>query len=384
MNTYNENSYTDLIYRFMDGDISSVEQNVLFGALAKDSDLQMEFQQAVTIIKGFNADKVVLAPPPSLTNNLFVSAGFNPPMPLNTVAPVGVISRLKKLTTPVISAATGALVTIAIFLGINSNNNGIIQNVSNQGNITMADSKVSVPASAIPVVRTSESKKIRHSSNNSLTLVNENQEVGFNYSRVFSTGEISSNFSTLNYCKNNSQNSTLFNNEELSSFSMPDFNYMNLEVEIKGMTGLAFLPSRTIQPEPWAIMNNIGVGIKYKFNENNRVGIVVGKESLQMYSLNKSGESLNYQYEPNLVWAGACYRYTGNEIYGAVSPYCELTGAYSKFGPVGKTAIGLEYNPENIISMSLGVEGTALAYKFLGDIKTTEKISLVYNIGIHF
>ncbi|MFH1049776.1 MAG: hypothetical protein V1779_02470 [bacterium] len=385
MNAYNENSYTDLVYRFMDGETSSVEQNVLFNALAKDSELQFEFQQAVSILKGFNADKVVLTPPAKLTNSLFVSAGFNPPMPMAAAATAGFVSKFKHLTTPLLSAAVGAFVTAFVFFAVNTGNNDNIQNNLASSSVTKTNEIAEVPASVIPVVKTSESKNITEMKTNIVADENQNVVVHEPYSRIFSSAETMYNISPdVRFNQPNNDYAVLYQNEDVGTFSLPEFNIMNLELEVRGMTGLAFLPSRTIEPEPFSIMNNIGAAIKYKFNKNHSAGIVAGKESLQMYSFKQTGDNYNFRHEPSLAWVGACYRYTGDEFYGMVSPYCEVTSAYSKFGPIGKAAIGIAYNPENIISMSLGLEGTALAYKFLGDLKSTEKISLVYNIGIHF
>jgi hypothetical protein len=159
---------------------------------------------------------------------------------------------------------------------------------------------------------------------------------------------------------------------------------MNLELEVRGMTGLAFFPTRNIEPEPFSIMNNIGAAVKYKFNDNHSAGLVIGNESLQMYTYSLQGEEYKFNHEPNLFWAGASYRYTGDEFYGSFSPYGEVIAAGSKYGPVGKVALGISYNPENIFSMSLGLEGTSLIYTFIGDTKHTEKLSVVYNIGFHF
>ena len=385
MNAFNDNSYAELIYRFMDGETSGVEQKVLFDALAKDSDLQFEFQQAVSITKGFNADKVVLNPPASLTNSLFLSAGFNPPMPIAASTTASFVSRLKHLTMPVLSAAVGALVTAIVFFSLNINNSGIQQNKNSLASVNKETVKTSNQATAIPVVKSFENKQSKAS--HSMPIENENNitENNEQYSRIFSSAETNYNSTEVVSIKQRKNDyAVLYQSSNEGSLSLPEFNIMNLELEIRGMTGLAFLPGRTIEPEPFSIMNNIGAAVKYKFNEKHSAGFIIGRESLQMYSFKQSGENYNYQHEPNLAWLGACYRYTGDEIYGTVSPYCELTGAYSKFGPVGKTAFGIVYNPENIISMSLGIEGTALMYKFLGDVKTTEKVSLVYNIGLHF
>ena len=95
-------------------------------------------------------------------------------------------------------------------------------------------------------------------------------------------------------------------------------------------------------------------------------------------------ENFNLTSEPNLTWIGANYRYTGNEIYGSIYPYVELIAAGTKFGPMGKAIIGINYNPENFFSMSLGLEGSSLMYRFMNKTKTTEKVSIIYNFGFHF
>lgn len=384
MNTLNENSYSDLIYRFMDGDADGVQQKVLFDALAKDSELQMEFQQAVTVLKGFSADKTILAPPARLTNLVFQSAGFTAPMGSFINTSGRFVSKIKHFAMPVFSAAVGALVTALVFF----NYYGVNNNIQNNSTFaTKANQVIQQQKPEIPVVSSFE--KVHRSTvpatNESVNNLTESVSKEISEANIFPSQDLAS-YSEQIPVSLSSQPDRIpisFEKSVVSLFN-PEVSSLNFVIEVRGMTGLAFFPNRIIEPEPFSVMNNVGAAVKYKFNAHHSAGLMVGNESLQMYSYSKTGDNYNFNHEPNLFWAGASYRYTGGELYGSFRPYGEVIAAGSKFGPIGKATLGISYNPENIFSMSIGLEGTGLAYKFLGETKFTEKLSVVYNIGLHF
>lgn len=389
MNALNQNPYSELIYRFMDGNTNGVQQKILFDALSDNQELQNEFQQAVEIAKGFQMDKSVLTPSAQLTKSVFQTAGFSLPMqfanPSNTVKKLP--SKLKTFAIPAISAFIGALLTTSLFFAIyNPFNNSQIEN-----KIQIANSQIPAQKMEIPIIKSEENQNIfPHNVNLSnihkkeaINSLNTKSKVNdFSQNIVFANSVYTKH--RINLLHNNYSKINFQKNTELLNTQLPEVNLLNLSIELKGITGLAFFPQRTIQPEAFSLTNNIAIGLMYQFDKHNSAGISLGKESLQMYSFNQIGNEYNFNLEPNLTWAGANYRYTGNEIYGSIYPFGELIAAGTKFGPMGKAIIGINYNPENFLSMSLGLEGTSLMYRFMNKIKTTEKISLVYNFGFHF
>ncbi|MFC2129812.1 hypothetical protein ACFLSQ_00100 [Bacteroidota bacterium] len=388
MNTLNETPYSEMIYRFMDGETNSVQQKVLFDALASDAELQNEFQQAVSIAKGFNADKMVLIPPARLTNTLFQGAGFSAPMQFSLSGAAGLASKFKNFARPLISASVGALITALVFFTVY--NPFDTANISS--NSTNLSTVQTVNGNIPPVVTYSDNKTTTINENKGIAksivpiVSEEDNDITIKDDISIEEAQIISNENNEPVTIAYNDNTGFDNNIENVSFEpdVPEVDMMNIKVEVRGMTGLAFFPNRTIEPEPFSIMNNIGIGLKYKFNDNHSAGLVLGRESLQMYSYNPTGGEFKFNHEPNLFWAGASYRFTGDEIYGSFRPYGEVVAAGTKYGPLGKASLGISYNPENIFSMSVGLEGTTLMYWFQKATKHTEKLSVVYNIGIHF
>jgi len=183
MEAINNKQYSDLIYRFMDGDTDSVQQTVLFNQLSKDAELQNEFQQAVAVAKGFNIDKPVLSPPAHLTNNLFMNAGFTAPIAGVSKYGTGFLSIMKKMSIPLMYAAAGALITVLVFLGLNNNQDIMLNNSM----ITSSGEYIAMePAPTVPVIKSEETlivKKESNTSKNNIFLMGNN-----NSNKAFADG----------------------------------------------------------------------------------------------------------------------------------------------------------------------------------------------------
>jgi hypothetical protein len=295
------------------------------------------------------------------------------------------LRKFKHIAIPVSSALVGALISAFVFFGFYAQDNSdsfssLTEPINNSAITTNNSQNANVFANNIienknPLVNTK--RNIAIASKDEF-----NQNNIENISAHISETTLSNTKNEISLMNENNVFSTL--NEQPFSASIKDPGLLNLSLEVKGNTNLAFLPGRDIAPEKFNIANNIAVGLLYELTDNHSAGLYLGRESLQMYTYSQVGDEYIFNLEPNLFWAGACYKYTGGEIYGSIHPFGELILAGSKFGPVGKTSLGLTYNPENFISMSLGLEGSSLMYKFLGEYKTTEKVSLIYNVGIHF
>lgn len=69
-------SANDLIYLFLDGQASDIEKTTLFAALASDSNLQLEFQEAIQCKNAINEETQEMAPSVMLTNSIFETIGI--------------------------------------------------------------------------------------------------------------------------------------------------------------------------------------------------------------------------------------------------------------------------------------------------------------------
>lgn len=69
-------SPSELIDVFLDGEHSGTERAVLFTALGSNTDLQIEFEEALRIRTAALTDAALTVPPPDLTSSLMARAGF--------------------------------------------------------------------------------------------------------------------------------------------------------------------------------------------------------------------------------------------------------------------------------------------------------------------
>jgi hypothetical protein len=136
----NENSYTDLIHLFIDGEATEVERNTLFNALKDSPALQEELSSAMELKKAFAADIMNLQPPSYLESQIAERAGIlvaasaaaaNAPVVVNAVsnavsnvAPVATGLLSKGVITMIVGASVGILSTVGI-IKLTSNDNNV-------------------------------------------------------------------------------------------------------------------------------------------------------------------------------------------------------------------------------------------------------------------
>ena len=70
------NSMSELVYLFVDGETTSSQEEILFNTLAGNPGLQQELQEAILIRSTLEQDCSALAVPPETTAAIFQKAGF--------------------------------------------------------------------------------------------------------------------------------------------------------------------------------------------------------------------------------------------------------------------------------------------------------------------
>jgi len=132
------NSYSDLIHLFIDGEATETERNTLFNALKDSPELQDEFHSAMELKKAFTTDIMNLQPPSYLESQIAERAGIivaasaaaaNAPVVVNAVsnavsnmAPVATGILSKGVITMIVGTSVGILSTIGV-IKLTSNNN---------------------------------------------------------------------------------------------------------------------------------------------------------------------------------------------------------------------------------------------------------------------
>lgn len=507
MKTFNEDSVSDLIYLFIDGEADLSQQQTLFASLASDSELQTEFQQALDINHGFAADKATLYPPAELTKSVFLSAGFNPPSIPSPVGAesaatsiiaqktIGFVSFFQKYAAQLLTAVGSSLVTAGVIQfavipgvientknetiklieskytgqelsGIVSNPSSVDQALSQANSSIWAKQNEKANVSQKPTVIykykyitpgyiarkdyiAGKNEKIKKTNNDDVKYSNHNgnEEVNdghiSNNNHIINNNHISNNNynndTDVNNIKDNkkidSENSNsdnvnlnlvysdesknISNSEQTKEKKLTKSSYRVSNKEFSSQPASAmpsFIPSNynyhysdmTSGDKTWSLelggisnfalmqidnssasksfLNNCRFTVRKVLDKNHSVSIQIGSEEFQMYAVNWSNGKPVFQPEPTMFWYGAGYRYTFDEIsfLGSIKPFSELVAGGSRYGFMSKCVLGLTYNPENFLSISLGVEGMLQTYMLQNNLNSAGKLGITYQIGIHF
>jgi hypothetical protein len=439
MKLNNENSVSDLIYLFVDRETDSTQQKALFEALADNPELQSEFQQAIEIHHGFAADKESVYPSSELTKSVFSAAGFSNPMPGSTTSgagkgtaaatgskPIGFVGFFSKHLPQILTTAAGVAITTGLFLGVinpMTYNDNYNEDKTNQTNINNNTNETSVTNSNLPPTMSSEElpannirtiplqtkyviryvkdtveKIVLAKNEDKLTnqttteILPEKENQNLTNHDINSVTRTQSDllrinpFESFKYNNFAHLNSGIFAPSLAIPSDLGSDNNLNLSLEYSNISGLTYFPNRTIDNPGSKNFNNYTFAISYHFDKNNSVSIHCGKEELQMYKLSWDNGDPVFTKQNDIFWGGGGIRHIMNYLdwFGPIKPYGEIILGGSQYGFLGKSIIGLNYHPENMLSFSIGFEATGQTYTLQKKIYLTGKGGMVYSLGIHF
>lgn len=427
--TENEIYYQNLIYLYLDGEASDAEQKVLFDQMANNSVLQEEFSKAMEFNKAMAEDREFLAPSLELTKKVFDKAGFisNSELIQYPHVGAGIIRKLIYSSRNILQTIGSGLVAASIlFTGYN-----IIEKFDKSQIITASNQKIegkqvnsnadantsfaNVQNNSIPMVSSFETQttnvkntvaKNRHSKNTFFK--NNNNSANANAQTQNSLNTVDSQLAEATNPAPDEMSKLVENNLQyeapylLNQSQIPSINLgnnreypfatnwinnetsqdLNLSFRLNGITGLAYYPSRDIENSGEAI-NNFSFNVSYHFDEHQSLGLNVGREALQLYDVTHEGKVFKFERQPNILWAGVNFRYTFGELFELlpISPYTELAIGGTKYGPIGKLSLGINYSISNSIQFGFGYEFTSLAYTEFSTYKITNKSGLIYNLS---
>src|SRR3989339_222561 len=391
MEIIQNNSLSDLIYLFLDGEADSTQQDLLFKNLADNPELQSEFQDAVTLNKSLSADSKNLVPSNELTHNLFVKAGFESGAAGSGVTGIvsettrntvlsGIIGKIKSSIIPasIGSVITAALLTTGMYLlDIDFHSDG--RAAVNQGGTQRQ--AVTQNENTIPVVKSESVHGVDKS--NQLSNVIRRRAVPVFSENIQTTPE--NNVETVT-------ENTLETTENIPVIFIPDIQPSDL-VQMNDKPELSYRNNDFIHlnTPPSVGFGDLSIPTKLnvlrKLNDNNYIGFSGGNEILRMYEVVEDSNGINFLNQPNMAWGGIIYRGLSDkiEILGNLQLIFDCAVGFSKLGYLVKPVAGLYYNPENSFTLGLGIEGTGLLfYNTRSDTKGTGKIALVYSFGYNF
>jgi hypothetical protein len=413
-------SYSRLIHDYLDGQLDAAEEDDLFSALARNSELRVEFNQQMRLGVAAQADMGSIAPPMASTNMIFSSLGFSIPSADYVDASAGTGAALagfwlaaRKYGAIIAAAVISAAITSMLFMFYNNsteksgNNNfasarnshvpvvSSFQSDNSTGNIGQADSRSGNTQKAIVAAKNNTREDNYSGINNesaSLAAQNDNNEAPaeLTYNNTFKTG-LANETSLFNLSGRNGFNSFapagayVLLSPEMLNTNGANTNFM---VQYRGFAGRSF-PEPVIAGQGLGLTNNVAIALVYKFDKHHAAGLEFGKENLtQEYSKVVDNFTEIINKNPSLLWYGAFYRFSLPElgIGDIIVPYAQLMAGGTIIGPLGKLQAGFQIMPNSLVTMNIGYEGTGLVYPYpyRNQWLTSYKHGITAGVGINF
>jgi len=424
---------SDLLYLFLDGHAGAAEKDALFRAMANDSELQAEFEDAITIRSAIHHERENTVPPSDVTAALFAKAGIAVPVIGASIGTTSVQSGAflsglfgKIVSTFIPVAAVGITSVAAFVLWNNAESNEriltdkkpiavsenfskgtgeellrrierleqeqrasfVAQNelIRKQTDNTAQARSVYVPyvPKGFALVAEDEleylKRKIAASDNSSVQLPvlannaphNESMDIAHDITNsTIQANTFSDDFSP-------SLPSFANNNEMLNSTKEAQDKF---SFNIRTINGIKQYPNRDVNT-PDILFNNLAITSLYDLTENHSVGFDLGQETFPIYEVN---ETNNLEQRYSLLWGGAAYRYRMDRIEGlfGIQPFVQMVAGGTKYGPITRSIVGITWQPHNNFSFSFGMEGTVMMYSYRNVWYGAQKLGLSYGVNIH-
>lgn len=434
MNNSQHYTPSELIYLFLDGESDGVQQSTLFAALAHDAELQSEFQEAVLVGRTLDRVRNDVHPPQDFTEQVFTAAGFTPP--LFQPAPIPVAGKwsaslhtiIRRVGIPVASAFIGAL-TMFLLMNTGRNNDIVtpVRPVAESTNIQHTHTNSSNPVVSTPTHRADDGAANTFVSAGSRQA---DKRSSAKSSRIASGIHSSArDRASASVASDGGAGTQSTADNPVVTLSLPDPEPQQLVVDapvplvdqvtpqtpaqqldppaayadmqpiyrwdrggnagspgvsmfVRGIESISSFPDRKNNIEASGSTSNVGFGCLYHYSRNQAVGMEVTRELLPIHSLGEGDAELNSV----LLWIGGLWQIQTDfpGLRSDIQPFLRLGLGGTAYGPSGKALLGIMYTAEQRLSISLGVETTALVAWRNGVVGSTEKIAFSYGLSFHF
>ncbi len=404
MNESNFQSPSELLQLFLDGELETGQETVLFSELASSEELRSEMRDFLLIRNKIKSDSIPVSPPIETTASVFSSLGFNPSvLNPNSIVPFSgiVLSTLKKLWAPVITAIVASLIT---YFGLYNN----LDYLSTQSHIPMMVSYsidpltqdiVSDKNKAEKIIYKDAYKSLPSSSLSNQYLEDENNLVK---NEVISPDN---NLAVLDLIifENSQKHSDFVLNDNLRKFKPIKFGNSSLSVnqpkplkqenneyslQLRGLNGISF-PSAQVPYKQTTVFSNMSAAFYFARFGNFRIGFEFGNEPFgQVFNNYEGGTEWQYSQNAAIYWAGLDIMYIFDKellFSGGPQPFVQATFGGTELGPLAKFITGLQYfSKETGVGAMIGLEGSLLSYINQKVWYNTKKIGFTYGMSFHF
>lgn len=422
-------SYSKLIHDYLDGELNSSQQDLLFSELAQNTELRQEFSQQVRLQTLAQSDLPSISPPTDAANAVFAKLGFSIPnsdftynLTNNKTTSTALLWKstlvfLKKRFPTFLTSVLSATITALIFLYFLNNNllldnaklNGpsrmvVSTNTSDLKNSNSPNSLVTNPLtrniSDIDFERLFSKALADYFAANPINQYSLVQDSNIAVQKVKSSTYENSidNFNNNNTLEaniyqnkipivvlpnleSNTQNGDLISSDYLSDNVFNDLSFSIRSFTTQSSTKIN-VPSNA---NPW--FNNMALSLGYNINKYHSFGLEIGQEQFaQRFQKTDFDLTSTYEQNPLLFWYGGYYRFSYPDIIfnEKLFPFAQIFGGATSVGPVIKSQLGIQYKPDKRVTFILGGEMTKLLYKLQNNIYNTDKFGITYGISIQY
>lgn len=410
--------YSKLIDSYLEGELSSVEQDLLFAELSKNPELRELFDSEIKLRLFAQKDYSQITPPVESTNYIFSAVNFKIPNSGYPLGPSGgkfiaAFYNAKQfigrnlpyiVSSAVASALTFFLLWLLLPFGTNERNIARTQQFEPTPYIYAGESQA-IPIESRREIKPKISKEaidriIQNALENAL-----NKYLVGNTDQITKSTSESNNQDLLTLSETRLQNNYVLQRAtkfpELQTPNNGDLHFLNQSSDLTGflrknlgrlsLTARGFsmkaTPDVKLNQSENTILNNSAIGLSYYIADNTAIGLEIGQEKFpQRFTLTTYGETKYQKQNPLLLWYGVVFRQSISELFKTESmrPFAQLFLGTTTVGPLVRGMIGLQYSPDHRVSLILGWESSYLLYKVQNNYYNTQKNGLTYGVSIRY
>jgi hypothetical protein len=423
-------SYSKLIHDYLDGELTTSQQDLLFSELANNVELRQEFNQQVRLQTLAQNDLNSISPPTDAANAVFAQLGFSIPNAgfsgkffNSKPAPSGVfwkstIDFLKRNFPTFLTSVISTTITALIFLYFFNNNSSLnYSNLDGSGR-NVASSYISQLNSKNdfnPIAENSVTRNLSDAeferlfskaladyfAQNPLT----NNVILTPGRSIFDISDKSTPIENKNFTELNKENINQNNYQNLfplaiqpnstktetkSSLTAPETisNISNEEFSLALRSFSSQSAIKTNVPSnanPW--FNNMALSLAYNLNKYHSFGVEVGQEPFaQKFQKTEFDLTSTYEQNPLLFWYGGYYRFSYPDFIfnEKLFPFAQIFGGATSIGPLIKSQIGFQFKPDKRVTFVLGGEFSRLIYSLQNNVYNSDKFGITYGISIQY
>lgn len=411
--------YTKLIDLYLEGELNSLQRELLFKELAQNLELQEYLEQQIQFNQLFQKDMQSISVPAEVTNRIYSALNFKIPNARYVTTPTAISTFLAGLRNSVLrylpyfaSSIVGGIVTFVLLWMFLPSNNTVEYN---NGKVNLATEQGIPVGNAIEVPKVVAGKEVTLGRAQIERVVRETLEKWFaNYLPNAGIAEqqmpasnklveriamdktpIQSSLESANIVRENEQilPNEIFKtqNQELPLFAPQSTSVLttklrNITIGFRGYF-LKSDPDVSVNLSERGLLTNAGISIGYNLGRNTNIGFEFGQEKFpQKFILTRYGEINYYKQNPLLWWYGLYFQQSIGSLFrwDNLKPMARVFLGGTTVGLLARGSVGLQYTPDERVNLYLGWEGSVLGYKVQDKIYQTKKSGITYGVSVRY